>query len=137
MAACSPCCYFEGQGYLDLGESGLFAQLVPGLNQMHSLKEQDRFANSTGAVTGKATTLVLQISCDCLGITKGIVNYSGVLQLPGLLKQIKQLVSFALRVSSMKAKSLLLMRFSPCIQTLVKIHQDILHALFHLLLANV
>jgi hypothetical protein len=137
MAACSPCCYFEGHGYLDLGESGLFAQLVPGLNQTYSLEEQDCFANSTGAVTGDATTLVLQISCDCLSITQGIVNYSGVLQLPGLLKQIKQLVSFALRVSSMKAKSLLLMRFSPCIQTLVKIHQDILHALFHLLLANV
>jgi hypothetical protein len=86
-------------------------------------------------VTGNATTLVLQFSCDCLG-TQGIVNYSGALPLPGLLKQIKQLVSFALRVSSMKAKSLLLMRFSPCIQTLVKIHRDILHALFHLLLAD-
>jgi hypothetical protein len=82
--------------------------------------------------------LVLHISCDCLGIThQGIVNYSGALPLPGLLKQIKQLVSFALRVSSMKAKSLPLVRCSPCIQTLVKIHQDILHALFHLLLANV
>ena len=64
---------------MDLGKSGLFAQLVPGLNQMHSLEEQDRFANSTGAVTGNATTLVLQISFDCLGITQGIVNYSGVL----------------------------------------------------------
>jgi hypothetical protein len=59
------------------------------------------------------------------------------LPLPGLLKQIKQHVSFALGVSSMKAKSLLLTRFSPCIQTLVKIHQGILHALFHLLLTNV
>jgi hypothetical protein len=93
--------------------------------------------NSTGAVTGNATTLVRQIPCDCLGITQGIVNYSGALPLPGLLKQIKPLVSFALGVSSMKAKSLPLMRFSPCIQTLVKIHHDILHALFHLLLANV
>jgi hypothetical protein len=50
-------------------------------------------------VTGNATTLVLQFSCDCLG-TQGIVNYSGALPLPGLLKQIKQLVSFALGVSS-------------------------------------
>jgi hypothetical protein len=89
-------------------------------------------------VTGDATTLLLRILCDCLGITQGIVNYPGVLPLPGLLKQIKQLVSFALKVSSTKAKSLLLMRFSPCIQTLlVKIHRVILHALFHLLLVDV
>ena len=70
---------------MDLGESGLFAQLVPGLYQTHSLEEQDRFANLTGAVTGNATILVLRMSCDCLGITQGIVNFSGVLQLPGLL----------------------------------------------------
>jgi hypothetical protein len=53
------------------------------LDSIRLTVEQDCFANSTGAVTGDATTLVPQISCDCLSITQGIVNYSGVLQLPG------------------------------------------------------
>lgn len=53
---------------------------------------------------------------------------------PGLLKQIKQLGNFCiLSVSSTKAKSLL-MCLSACIQTLVGIHRDIIHSLFHLLL---
>ena len=53
---------------------------------------------------------------------------------PGLLKEIKQLGTFCIQsASSTKAKSLL-MSLSACIQTLVGIHRDILHSLFHLLL---
>ena len=53
---------------------------------------------------------------------------------PGMLKQVKQLGDVCIQnASSTKAKSLF-MSLSACIHTLLGIHRDLLHALFHLLL---